>query len=86
MVRESKESTGCTSCMLPQAWAHHIIEAIVNEDISTEGVLLHIAPGDPDRHPQLDVANLSTGTHQSWQQVASPPWRPGGGGGGGGGG
>ena len=43
-----------------QPQAYHIVQAIIYEDISTEGILLHITPSHSDRHPQLDVADLHT--------------------------
>ena len=44
-------------CKLSTA-PYHIVQAIIDVDTATYGVLFHILAGDPDGNAQLDVPHL----------------------------
>ena len=49
---------GVLHCLLNEP-AYHIVQAIIDENIATYGILFIILAGDPDRNAKLDVSHLN---------------------------
>ena len=68
------QSGVCYKLTVTSTGTYHIVEAIIDEDRSTDGVLLIVAPGHSHRNSQLDVSNLPTTTPQLSDLLCKSQW------------